>query len=260
MIQNIPFARKIAPTGVFFVVAALILVTGSNQSLFLSLNHLSQTLPPGVWANLTFLADGAAGIALMSVLLRNHAKMVFWAIWGAIITSTVVNLSKHGFGVARPPAVLDPELFLNIGAALKAGSFPSGHTTSAFYVAALIASARDSKMWVAACLVGALLLGFSRIAVGVHWPMDVMAGAGLGWFLGSVVTSYAHKAPDLAFWQKLFTISICLTGSLYLFIFDPKLPYVTILQYSLASLGTGICVRAFILEAVLVLQKKAKSS
>lgn len=259
MIQNIPFAGKIAPTGVFFLVAALIFITGTNQSLFLSLNHLSQSLPPGVWANLTLLADGAVGIALVSVLLRNHAKLVFWAILGAIITSTLVNLSKQGFSIPRPPAVLDPDQFLNIGPALKAGSFPSGHTASAFYVAALVASTRVSKVWLTACLLGALLLGFSRIAVGVHWPMDVMAGAGLGWFMGSVVTSRAQRAADLSLWQKLFAISICLTGSLYLFVFDSELPYATVLQYSIASLGTGICVRAFILEAVTLLQKRSNT-
>ena len=259
MFENHPFARKIVPTGVFFAVAALILITGTNQTLFLALNHLSQSLPPGVWANLTFLADGAAGFALMTLLLRNHAKLVFWAVLGAIVTSTLVNLAKHGFSIPRPPAILDPDQFLNIGPALKAGSFPSGHTTGAFYIAALVASTRDNKAWLIACLFGGLLLGFSRIAVGVHWPMDVMAGAGLGWFMGSVVTTQTQRAPDLAFWQKLFAISICLTGSLYLFILDTKLPYATILQYSLASLGTAIWVRAFILEGVSLLQKRSNT-
>ena len=57
-------------------------------------------------------------------------------------------------------------------------SFPSGHTASAFAFSAAV-GARIPLLWVPLKLV-ALLVGYSRIHTGVHYPGDVVAGALLG--------------------------------------------------------------------------------
>jgi len=56
-------------------------------------------------------------------------------------------------------------------------SFPSDHTAAAFFVVTLLVAHRKSWWW---ALVLASLVGLSRIAVGVHYPSDVLVGAGLG--------------------------------------------------------------------------------
>lgn len=90
--------------------------------------------------------------------------------------------SKAFFGVVRPP---QSEWLAGAGG----GSFPSGHTanTTALVIAlALVLASRvpstEARRWVfggAALLVS--LMGWSRLALNVHWLSDVLAG----WVLGT---------------------------------------------------------------------------
>ncbi len=66
-------------------------------------------------------------------------------------------------------------------------SFPSGHTATAF-AAATVLWRKNIKIGVAA-LALALLIGFSRVYVGVHYPLDVLGGIILGCGVGWVVVS-----------------------------------------------------------------------
>ena len=61
---------------------------------------------------------------------------------------------------------------------LKTASFPSRHTDIAFAFAQSVFFA-DKKLGIVAFVI-AVLVGFSRIFVGVHYPVDVFAGAILG--------------------------------------------------------------------------------
>ncbi|GGY51742.1 phosphatase PAP2 family protein [Streptomyces djakartensis] len=57
-------------------------------------------------------------------------------------------------------------------------SFPSNHATIAGASAVALALVRRALLWLTAPL--ALLMAFSRVFVGVHYPHDVVAGLGLG--------------------------------------------------------------------------------
>jgi len=59
-------------------------------------------------------------------------------------------------------------------------SFPSGHTCAAFAMAGIWWSTLDLR-WLRYLAMGlAILMGFSRLYVGVHYPLDVLAGCGMG--------------------------------------------------------------------------------
>ncbi|MBD3235636.1 MAG: phosphatase PAP2 family protein [Candidatus Eisenbacteria bacterium] len=64
-------------------------------------------------------------------------------------------------------------------------SFPSAHATNAFGVAGLVLRARGGRWWW--LLIVAMLIGLSRVIVGVHYPGDVAGGALLGLLLGALV-------------------------------------------------------------------------
>lgn len=61
-------------------------------------------------------------------------------------------------------------------------SFPSGHTAAAFAVVTALVGRRSR--WGAACCLLAVLMGFSRLYLYVHYPTDVLGGMILGCLAG----------------------------------------------------------------------------
>lgn len=96
-----------------------------------------------------------------------------------IVTSVLVVVVKRTVKRARPhhevSAVAPPDRF----------SFPSGHTAAAF---ALALATFGAVAWLAPLLIlAAVLVAYARMYLGVHYPVDVAAGAAIGIFTGSLV-------------------------------------------------------------------------
>jgi undecaprenyl-diphosphatase len=94
--------------------------------------------------------------------------------------------------VARPRPELEPHLVL-----VKTQSFPSGHAFSSmvFYLALALALTGDSRWrWPAAsaAVLLSLLIGTSRVMLGVHWPSDVIGG----WAFGMLWVLVALKPAE----------------------------------------------------------------
>jgi undecaprenyl-diphosphatase len=63
-------------------------------------------------------------------------------------------------------------------------SFPSGHTLEAFAIAAALSLLFSKKKIVIPVYLWAILVAYSRMALGVHYPSDVLAGVIIGTFIG----------------------------------------------------------------------------
>lgn len=82
------------------------------------------------------------------------------------------------------------------------GSFPSGHTMSAFCALALIGFA-SRKGWIQILLfLLAVLSGYSRVYVAQHYLMDVYTGALIGFILAVLVQYALNKTLKTPYWQK----------------------------------------------------------
>lgn len=74
-------------------------------------------------------------------------------------------------------------------------SFPSDHTTASTAIAAGLLFLTAYKKTGAVLLVAAVLIGFSRIFVGVHYPADILGGLITG-LLGGAITYWVMRATD----------------------------------------------------------------
>ncbi len=122
-----------------------------------------------------------AAIGLLSIERRYRAVvLIVVAVAGGLVLSSVL---KHLFSRPRPDLV--PH-----GSVVYTASFPSGHSMMSavtyLTLGALLARVQTRKRLKAyllsVAIVLTLLVGISRVYLGVHWPTDVLAG----WTVGAV--------------------------------------------------------------------------
>lgn len=126
----------------------------------------------------------AAGIGLW-LLDRQALKQHYgWLIIAVLMGGMVVQILKYEFARPRPlkefEALLQAgEVQINIiGRHLSHRSFPSGHAQAAASVFTYLTCLYPRRWyWWGA---GLLLIGLSRVYLGVHFPSDVLAGALVG--------------------------------------------------------------------------------
>lgn len=159
---------------------ALFILDGYHAG-FLTLNHLAAGWPSWNWEWLTVLGDVRVALALALLFSLRHPRL-FWALILAALLATVVTQGlKPWIAAWRPPAVLAMDSFHLIGPVLRKSSFPSGHSvTAAVLLGGWICFLRSGLARLL-LLTLALMVGMSRVAVGVHWPVDVAAGLAGGW-------------------------------------------------------------------------------
>ena len=160
----------------FFGIYAL----DANRSVFLALNALGPATSDALWMNVTLLGDALVAFALCLPLWRRRPDVVWAFVAVALLGTAWARGFKPLVDVARPPAVLGDAVHV-IGPLYRMDSFPSGHATAAFAIAGLLVLGLRLRLWSVLALALATLVAISRAVVGVHWPLDILAGAFGGW-------------------------------------------------------------------------------
>lgn len=125
-------------------------------------------------------------VTMLSVVtLLGHGRKI-----QALVLATCVPLAQLSSGLFKDIYERARPSFTIYGDLPASMSFPSGHSTTAtatYFILAVIVSSleADRSMKVLSFAMAALLsvmIGVSRVYLGVHWPSDVIAG----WCLGAV--------------------------------------------------------------------------
>ncbi len=98
------------------------------------------------------------------------------------ISAIVANILKYATDLPRPYEIYPYIVKLSVGGS---PSFPSGHTVDAFAFAVAVGLVYRKWYFTFPSLIWAVLIGYSRICLGVHFPSDVLAGAIIGAFFAS---------------------------------------------------------------------------
>ncbi len=213
-----------------FVLSAIVIFIYSQNSLsvanyiavqkdwFYSINsHFSQF--PNTIYNLTQIGDALIFLSLLSLLLLNVPKL-----WEALLSASIVsaifsNVFKNLFAVPRPAASFDPKSFTIIGQTLTGhNSLPSGHSITVFTILTVLLFALMPKKvttkiaWSIFIISVGLLIVFTRVGLGAHFPLDVITGSCLGVISGlaGIFISRKYKVWSWIANQKYYPIFIVL--------------------------------------------------
>lgn len=121
----------------------------------------------------------AAGFLVIRRKTKSAAQLSFTVLTGMLM----VNALKLLFARDRPDIVVP---LVEVSSA----SLPSGHAMNSaivyFTLVAMLVRSQDKlalrNYVIAASVLITVLVGFSRVYLGVHWPTDVIAG----WFMGAL--------------------------------------------------------------------------
>jgi undecaprenyl-diphosphatase len=180
----------VAAAGLGIVVVCGVLVAnrtlvGTDVAVFRRINHWPGWLYPPMWTVQLSGVIGALPLVAAAALLLRRLRLAV-ALAAATALKPLLEAAAKVFVQRGRPAETLPDVILRGNSAAHGLSFPSGHAMVIFAIAALVAP-YFKGWWGVLPWVLAAAVCLSRVYLGAHFPLDVIAGAGLGLFFGGVL-------------------------------------------------------------------------
>jgi len=128
-------------------------------------------------------------LALGLAIVWRRASLLIAVALADVAADSLAGALKAATQVERPPLrYAHPKALVPLP---SGSSFPSGHTATSFACATVLSFFVPRAA--PAFYLLALAIGFSRIYVGVHWPLDMLGGIVLGVAVGLAVTALLRR-------------------------------------------------------------------
>jgi undecaprenyl-diphosphatase len=177
-----------AGLGVVIVCGVLVanrLVAGTDVALFYRINHWPGWLYPPMWVVQLSGVIGALPLLAAAAALLRRFRLAAALAAAALLKIWLESVAKMLVQRGRPAGTV-PDVILRGNSAAHGLSFPSGHAMVIFAITALVAPYLKGRWKVLPWALAATVC-LSRVYLGAHFPLDVLAGAGLGTLIGSVL-------------------------------------------------------------------------
>ncbi|MEI7526273.1 MAG: phosphatase PAP2 family protein [Mariniphaga sp.] len=172
-----------------FISAVIIalLVSYGNTELFLHINSYHSAFGDFLFFYLTNLGDGVVAALLILVLLWISFREALTFLLITLAITIIVNILKdHIFPeLDRPASYFSGLEVLHLVPGYDPptlSTFPSGHTATAFSVGLYLSFLIKNRAVKFLLFVLAVGVGYSRMYLAAHFPLDVLAGAAIGVF------------------------------------------------------------------------------
>ena len=148
--------------------------------------HSTSVFPDFFWANATLLGFGWAVLIVITAFDREHGRWAAASMIAVVLGGVLIAIAKRIAYHPRPTAVLEASSFSVIGEPIfQSGSMPSGHAAGAaalvaLLILALLERGQLTKLRATVLVLLGMCVAWSRVAVGAHWPADVVVGVVLG--------------------------------------------------------------------------------
>ncbi|WP_299195146.1 phosphatase PAP2 family protein [uncultured Amphritea sp.] len=197
------------------ITALLLWITAGYHGAFHLLNQFTPAFPEAFWQIITFMGDTTLALTLALIIARRNPA-ILWVIFIAAIYGTLVTHGlKNLFGAGRPPVELVAGEYNLVGKAFRNGSFPSGHSLTAFVFVSIAYYFFTQPLLRRALLLLGGLVALSRVMVAAHWPVDILVGSAFGIL---VAVAAVKTAERLSFGFKpsmhLFIVFLLLVAAL----------------------------------------------
>lgn len=184
---TLPSHFKIAAfTSLFFVltVSVFVFYHGKKES-FILINGFNSGPMDYFFQYITLLGDGLIYIPILIYCILYNRQFLVPVIAGIIICTVLTHFLKRVVfpNELRPLSLEAEKIILHKVEGVpvhRMHSFPSGHTSTAFSMALLLATVMRRRIWAYLLPLIAFLVGYSRIYLAQHFPIDVCAGILIG--------------------------------------------------------------------------------
>jgi undecaprenyl-diphosphatase len=177
-----------------------------DQKIFVFLNGLGSETYDGLWLILTKQTSWIPLFILLLYLIfkklgtKQALFLMLFVTVLVVLTDQTANVFKNGFQRLRPCNNPEINTFIRIVQSRTSFSFFSGHATSSMGVATflyLIFKKDFNYFWL--LFLWPLIFAYSRIYLGLHYPLDIISGYLCGAILGFLMFKLYRIAQEKNF-------------------------------------------------------------